>query len=84
MRQAWIHVVTPWLTPVALLCWAVMFMAGTDVWHYLGRPDIWNQQGPPYADVRAFVYAFYLLLVVLFVNLILTAAHKRRTPRLVP
>jgi hypothetical protein len=36
-------------------------------------PDFWNLQGPPYHDLRAFAYAFYLLLIVLSVQLIITA-----------
>ena len=60
-------------TPVAalsfssfgLLCWIVMFLAGTDVWHDVGRPDIWNAGSVPYHDLRAFVVAYYLLLPVL-------------------
>jgi len=42
------------LVIVAVLCWTVMFLAGTDVWHFAGRPDFWNRQGPPFADLRAF------------------------------
>lgn len=32
---------------VAILCWLVMFLAGTDVWHDLGSPAVWTLQGPP-------------------------------------
>jgi hypothetical protein len=49
----------------ALLCWLVMFLAGTDVWHDIGSPDVWTLQGPPYPDVRGFLYAFYLLFAML-------------------
>ncbi len=24
---------------VGVLCWIVMFLAGTDVWHFAGNPD---------------------------------------------
>lgn len=61
------------LSTVAILCWVVMFLAGTDVWHDVGRPDFWNLQGPPYPDLRAFAYAFYLLFIVLSTHLIVTA-----------
>ena len=47
------------------LCWIVMFLAGTDVWHFAGSPDFWRLTGPPYADLRAFGYAFYLQLLIL-------------------
>jgi hypothetical protein len=50
-----------------------MFLAGTDVWHELGRPDIWHRAGPPYQDLRAFAYAFYFLPGVLSVQVIVTA-----------
>lgn len=62
------------LSALALLCWVVMFVAGTDVWHFAGRPDFWHLQGPPYQDLRAFAYAFYLLWILLTVHLIAVAA----------
>jgi hypothetical protein len=57
------------LSAIAMVCWGVMFLAGTDVWHDVGRPDIWSLKGPPYADVRAFGLAFYALFVVLAVHM---------------
>jgi hypothetical protein len=60
------------LGAMALLCWVVMFLSGHDVWHDVGRPDLWNLEGPPYHDLRAFVGAFYLLLMVLLVHLTVT------------
>ena len=67
-----------WRTPVSTLvllllalgCWLVMFLAGTDVWHAAGRPDFWNKQEPPGPDLRAFAYAFYALFVLLVANLL--------------
>jgi hypothetical protein len=53
------------LALASLLCWAVMFLAGTDVWHFAGSPDFWKGQGPPHADLRAFAGAFYAQLFVL-------------------
>ena len=53
------------LSIIALVCWCVMFLAGTDVWHYAGSPDFWHLTGPPHADLRAFGYAFYSQLLVL-------------------
>ncbi|MBN2243068.1 MAG: hypothetical protein JW793_10290 [Acidobacteria bacterium] len=49
----------------ALVCWAVMFLAGHDAWHYLGSPDFWRLSGPPHTDMRAFGYAFYLQFLIL-------------------
>lgn len=60
------------LSGVALVCWVVMFFAGTDVWHSVGRPDFWRLSGAPYADLRASAYAFYVLVPVLFVQVVLT------------
>ena len=57
------------LAVVSLVCWVVMFLAGTDVWHGAGSPDFWRLPGPPYADVRAFAYAFYAQFVILVVIL---------------
>jgi hypothetical protein len=53
------------LSFLGTLCWVVMFLAGTDVWHFAGSPDIWRLSGPPYTDLRAFGYAFYLQLLIL-------------------
>lgn len=68
---------------VALLCWIIMFLAGTDIWHDTGRPDIWNLEGPPYPDVRAFLWAYYLLFPVLMAQMTCSwmgfmAARKRQ------
>ena len=73
MARKWNQVATFGLGVLALVCWAVMFLAGTDVWHDTGRPDFWNLAGPPYPDLRAFAYAFYLLFAILLVHLIVTA-----------
>jgi len=69
------------LAILAVLCWTVMFLAGTDVWHLTGRPDVWKAQGPPFEDLRAFVYAFYALSIVLATQLILAIVSSRRTQR---
>ena len=61
------------LSTLGMLCWIVMFLAGTDVWHFAGRPDFWRLAEPPYADVRAFGYAFYLQFLVLLVTIGVTA-----------
>lgn len=73
------HPTTLSLTALALVCWVVMLLAGTDVWHDTGRPDLWNLEGLPYQDLRAFVGAFYLLSAVLAVQLIVTAAGLMTT-----
>ncbi len=52
----------------SLLCWIVMFMAGTDVWHDIGRPELWSPIQPPYPDVRVFLWAYYLLFPVLLAH----------------
>ena len=54
-----------------------MFLAGTDIWHDMGRPD-WRLQGAHYADLRAFAYAFYLLPLCLAAHFILTIVSVRR------
>ena len=46
------------------MCWIVMFLAGTDVWHFAGSPDFWRLSGPPNGDLRAIGYAFYLQFFV--------------------
>jgi hypothetical protein len=79
MVRKWVQLATLCLGALALLCWVVMFVAGTDVWHDVGRPDFWNLSGPPYQDLRAFAYAFYLLLAVMSVQLIVTAVDLMAT-----
>ncbi len=53
------------LNIIALVCWGVMFLSGTDVWHYAGSPDFWHLSGPPHTDLRAFGYAFYFQLLII-------------------
>ena len=39
MARQWTHLATLCLGSLALLCWIVMFLSGTDVWHDVGRAD---------------------------------------------
>ncbi|MFO0908576.1 MAG: hypothetical protein U0794_09470 [Isosphaeraceae bacterium] len=57
---------------LALGCWTVMFLAGNDVWNDTGRLEIWTLDGPPFADLRAFLLAYYLLLPLILVDLVLS------------
>ncbi len=66
------------LTAICLLCWVVMFLAATDVWHDTGSRDFWHLQGPPYADLRACIFAFYVLFAVLIGSLVLQVASTLR------
>lgn len=64
----------------ALICWAVTFMAGTDVWHDAGRPDF-LKLGATSFDLHTLAAAYYLLPVVLSTQaclLALAAARRRR------
>jgi hypothetical protein len=69
------------LNTVGMVCWIVMFLAGTDVWHYAGSPDFWRIPGPPHADLRAFGYAFYLQFFVLLAMIGATARTRRGAGR---
>ena len=64
----------------ALLCWIVMFLAGHDIWHDAGRPDL-SRLGPTQFDLRAFAYAFYLLPLALLMSVALSAFTLRKSPR---
>jgi hypothetical protein len=79
MARKSVQLATLGLEILAVLCWLVMFLAGTDVWHDVGRPDFWNLAGPPYQDLRAFVDAFYVLFGVLSAHLIVTAVDFSST-----
>ena len=61
------------LSILGTICWLVMFLAGTDVWHFAGSPDFWRLSGPPYTDLRAFGYAFYLQFAVLLAMIAVTS-----------
>ncbi|OQA01253.1 MAG: hypothetical protein BWY71_00446 [Planctomycetes bacterium ADurb.Bin412] len=61
------------LNVAALLCWIVMFLAGTDVWHFAGSPDFWRLSEPPNPDLRAFAYAFYLQIFLLLSVIVIGA-----------
>jgi hypothetical protein len=60
---------------VLLACWAGMFLAGNDAWHDTGRPAIWHLEGPPYADLRAFLIFYYVAGAILLAGLIARTAR---------
>jgi hypothetical protein len=66
---------------LGMLCWVVMFLAGTDVWHFAGRPDVWGEAGPPYTDIRAFGYAFYFQFFILLTMIFISVRQSLRTVR---
>jgi hypothetical protein len=74
MTRSWVGLAGLALSVVALLCWSVMFLTVHDVWHDVGRPDIWSLQGPPYQDLRAFAVAFYALAVALAAQALVAVA----------
>ena len=62
------------LSTLGMLCWVVMFLAGTDLWHSAGSPDFWRQ----HADLRAFGWAFYLQFLILLTMMALAAWTARK------
>jgi len=77
MKPTWSQSVALYLGALALGCWIVTFMAGTDVWHDSGRPDF-HLMGATYFDLRVLAYAFYLLPLCLAGSLIATVVSGRR------
>jgi len=77
MKPTWSQSAALYLGALALGCWIVVFMAGTDVWHDSGRPDF-HRMGATDFDLRALAYAFYLLPLCLVGTLIATAVSVRR------
>ena len=75
------YVATASVAVLGLLCWVVMFLAATDVWHAAGRPDFWTLQDPPYPDVRAFAYAFYSIAVLTSIQLIVSVMTVMKARR---
>jgi len=59
---------------VSLICWIVMFLAGHDVWTFVGKPDFWKLTEAPYSDVRIFAVAFYIQFFLLAVVLVALVA----------
>ena len=77
MKRTWSQTAALYLGAFALGCWIMMFMAGHDVWHDSGRPDL-HLMGATYFDLRALAYAFYLLPLCLAGALIATVVSVRR------
>ena len=71
------------LSTLGMLCWVVIFLAGTDIWHFARSPDFWREPGPPNADLRAFAFAFYFQFLILLMMVVLTSwtAFKAGTTR---
>jgi len=79
MNDRSVRVASVVLPGFAIVCWVVVFLAGTDVWHDLGRADFWRLSNRRYADLRAFAYVFYLLFGFLSIQMVLaTMAFIRR------
>ena len=78
MKPTWSQYAMLYLGSFALGCWCLMFMAGTDVWHDSGRPDL-RLMGATDADLRALAYAFYLLPVFLVGQLIATVISVKQS-----
>ena len=60
---------------LSLSCWLLLFAAGTDVWHDIGRPNVLarlSDGGATLFDIRAAAYAFYGLFVLLSAQVIVT------------
>lgn len=77
MKQTWSQSATLYLGALALGCWVVMFMAGTDVWHDSGRPDF-HLMGATDFDLWVLACAFYLLPLCLAAHFILTVVSVRQ------
>ena len=81
MTRAWVRVASAVLSAASLMCWAVMFLSGHDVWNDLGRPDLWNLEGVPYNDLRAFLVAFYALAAALAAHAVIAGISLISRPR---
>ena len=62
------------LSTLGMLCWVVMFLAGTDLWHVAGSPDFWRQ----HTDLRAFGWAFYLQFLILLTMMVFASWTARK------
>ena len=77
MKPTWSQSAALWLGALALLCWIVVFMAWTDVWHDSGRPDF-HLMGATAFDLRLLAAAFCLLPLCLIGDLIAAVVSIKR------
>lgn len=82
MTRAWTQVASLGFAAVSVVCWLLMFAAGTDIWHDSGRVDV-TTLGATSADVRAFATAFYGLFFLLLAQLIVAGVGVLRSQRTV-
>ena len=80
MTRAWTQGSSLGFTAACLVCWLMMFAAGTDIWHDAGRFDV-LAMGATAADVRAFATAFYGLFFVLLAQFAVTVVGVARGRR---
>jgi hypothetical protein len=64
---------------VSLVCLLGLFGALTDLWHMLGRPDIWAGAGAGKAEWRFLALAFWPVLVFHLVWLVVTLRSLTRS-----
>jgi len=75
------------LDALALVCLAIMFLAGNDIWHDAGRPDFWHLREPPFPDVRVFVVAYYAVVILTLGRLLVRLgglARRKKLPSAMP
>jgi hypothetical protein len=77
MKTTWSQSAALYLGALALVCWIVVFLAWTDVWHDSGRPDF-HLMGATSFDLRVLASAFCLLPLCLVGLLITTIVSVRR------
>ena len=77
MKPTWSQSASLYLGALALLCWILVFMAGTDVWHDSGRPDF-HLMGATSSDLRVLAGAFYLLPLFLAGQIVAAVVSARR------
>ena len=66
---------------LSLASWLLLFAAGHDVWHDMGRPDVLarlSERGATLFDIRAAAYAFYGLFALLSAQVIVTGLRVVR------
>jgi hypothetical protein len=64
MERRSLEIASLMLAALALGCWVLTFMAGTDVWHDAGRPDF-LKLGATDFDLRALAVSYYVMPAVL-------------------
>jgi len=71
---------------LSFICLILFYLALTDIWHGLGRPDFWNGQGESHVEWRLLGYAywpmffFHVIFIVTSACILISNSQKKQEP----